>query len=171
METPEWKKQSRLSKKKVTLWLEEATYWEIKRDAKLKRISQQMIMEAILVDRFSPDSMADRDALLIRRINIFDKRLKSVERLQEVAIEAIGLFVRVYYLHQSEIPQNQLDDAIARATPRYEKYLKSLASSINKQSGLLNHLSKECVLGREDFNPKQNAEKSEERQNLNAEQK
>ena len=130
-------------KRKVTFLLTGKVLENVQAEALRRKVTQQDIYEAAVNERYTTERLEDRDALIIRRLNVIDSRLATLQRILEVVCEVNALYVRMWLSSTPDIPEEQRAAAARHGRQRYERYLSSLSESLNTGKGILTDLFKD----------------------------
>ncbi len=119
-----------LSTVKVTLRISKGVADRIRDEAKQRRVTQQSIIMSALRDRYDPDSLLAKDAMVADRLSRVDRQLRAVVDSCKVIAESQAFFVRMWLTSNAEVPANQRERAVASAKIRYEKYVKAVTNAL-----------------------------------------
>lgn len=120
-------RSSRLTRLKITIWVDKDVAVKVKEEAKQRNVTQQAVIESTLFDRYSQESEVARDELLMRRLSRIDNSIKKVEKQQELSAEAFALFMRMWLTSTNEVPEADRERAVQNGKVRYDRYLDRLA--------------------------------------------
>ncbi len=144
-------KQEKLSIK-WGFWFKKPVIEKVKKTARERGVSQQKIVEAALTTFLDGKQEEDFQALLARRLNRLDNRVKVLSRQHEIFVESFALYLRMWMASNAEIPENQKEAAFIRGQERFEKFLSNLAKRMTVGKSFFLDLPQEIVLTQEAFN-------------------
>ena len=136
-------------KQRIHVWLPVGTVVRLQQEALEREVPMCRIVEASLARRYEPLSDEDKDALLARRLNRIDIKLRALERQLEINAECLALYVRMWLSSAPEVPENQRDAAYMKGQARYDRYIKSVSKRLQLGQSVFTDLPREVVL-RED---------------------
>lgn len=110
--------------------------------ATLKGLSKSSIVAAALSTYLSPDT-ADRQAMMLRRLERLTKHVERVERDQTILIETVGLFIRHSLSVTAPIAESHQDAARAQGRLRFTQFIEQLARHLQRGGSLLHDLNRE----------------------------
>ena len=115
----------------------------VEAEALEKGISYRDIIESAIKERYEPSRQPSRDAVIARRLNRIDNRIKVVERQQEILMEYLGLFIRMWFMANDEIPPDKRKKAFEQSSRRFEALTVKVEEQINTGKALISSLPKE----------------------------
>jgi hypothetical protein len=98
----------------------------------------------------SPDEADKKEAALARRLDRIDRRLKAMDKEQEVLAETLALYIRTYLSSSVELPEDQKQAAFAQAKRRWNKFLEIISERVGGGQTLFTDLPEKVFLP-EDF--------------------
>ena len=108
-----------------------------------RRVSKSQIVEAAVASFLSPDGPDQAEAAIVRRLDRLTRVLERLERDQEIAGEALALFVRFWLTTTPPLPDEAQSAAKATGKERYGGFVKTLARRLEKGSTLTRELSRD----------------------------
>ena len=96
-------------------------------------VTKTGIIQAALDEYLFPKGEDKRDAEIGRHLNRVERRVKSIERGNEILGETISIFIRAWLTNTMEVPLSQKEAAEAQVGRRYRNFLNVLAERL--QSG------------------------------------
>lgn len=143
-------KQEKLSIK-WGIWFKKSMIERVRKIASERRVSQQKIVEAALETFLDGKKEEDFQALLARRLNSLDNRVKVLSRQQEIFVETFALYLRMWLASNAEIPEGQKETAFLRGQERFEKFLTNLTKRISNGKSFFLDLPQEVTVTNESF--------------------
>ena len=101
-----------------------------------RRLSQALVVEAALESFLSPDGAEQLEAALSRRLDRLSRQADRIERICEMILEALGLFVRFWLANTLALPESALAAQQAKGRERYENFLAALGRRLAKGASL-----------------------------------
>lgn len=130
----------RRGKKRIGVWLEPGLLKELSIEAKDKSVTRQSIMEGALRNFINRVPREDFQALLLRRMNRQDTKLKRIESRLEILAESFAMYLRMWLVVTPEVPESQKEASIMQARERYDRYLKALGKKLRTGESLFTEL-------------------------------
>lgn len=96
-------------------------------------VTKTQIIQAALNEYLYPEGTDKRDAEIARHLRRLERRLKNVERGNEILGETLSLYIRAWLTNTAEVPESQKEAAISQGGRRYRNFLDGLA--LRLQSG------------------------------------
>ena len=115
----------------------------VEAEASEKGISFRDIIESAISERYEPRRQPSRDAVIARRLNRIDNRIKVVERQQEILMEYLGFFIRMWFMANDEIQNEKRRKAFEKSTRRFESLTEKVEQQLNTGKALFSSLPKE----------------------------
>lgn len=138
-------RQVRAEKSKVTAWLPRSLINEMKKLCRERSVSQQSLIESAIGTFVSPESVIDREAILIRRLNQMDSRLKSHQQSIDILAECFAQYVRIWMFNTSEVqagPKGINEEmAIIQAKERFKRYITTVTKRLKAGESIYSDVS------------------------------
>ena len=106
---------SRRKKRKTTIYLDPDVEKTLADFAARRDRSQSMIAEAAIASFLSPDDAERREAIVAKRLDQLDRRMKRVERDVGIAVESLVVFIRFWLATTPALPEPAAQGARAKA--------------------------------------------------------
>ncbi|MGC9419823.1 MAG: ribbon-helix-helix protein, CopG family [Rhodovulum sp.] len=139
-----------MKKEKVTVYLDAGVADDLEALAARRRVPRTQIIEAAVASFLSPDGAEQNEAVLVRRLDRLTRAMERLERDQEIAGEALALFVRFWLTTTPPLPDELHDAAQAKGRERYAGFVETLARRLAKGTTLVKDLSREFRAGADD---------------------
>lgn len=130
------------TRRKVTTWINNSLYEDIRRAARDRNLSQQNVLEGALRLVFSSEEFAEKENRLDRKLDRLDQKLKELERKIEIGAEINVLLFRNFTALTHAIPEEKKELLEAKAQARVDAYLDGLAFDLQKKPAALERLFK-----------------------------
>lgn len=118
-----------------------------------KRVSRKSIIEQALKAFLNPSNEDNRDAMIARRLQRMDQRLKTLGEGNKLLVESLSVWVQISLglmpEPQTEGERREFSDKIKRRFPRYVDLLTEVLAERSK--GLYSYLPKELFAAPSDF--------------------
>ncbi|NVN91830.1 MAG: CopG family transcriptional regulator [Desulfuromonadales bacterium] len=118
---------------------------------KRRGIAKNDIIVRAINEFLFPDGADTKEILLARSLERMEKRLKTIERGNEVLSEALFLFVRIWITSTHELSEEQQKVAKKAAGPRVQKFVTILGERLQSGKSLFDELPKDVFFKSEDF--------------------
>lgn len=118
---------------------------------KRRGVTKTAIIEAAVKDFLSPSDSDKKEALIGRHLSRIERRLKAVERGNEILGEALGLFVRVWLTNTLELPEEQKEVAERAGGRRYSSFVKVLGERLQAGNCLFDEIPREVLIKADEF--------------------
>jgi hypothetical protein len=115
----------------------------VEAEASEKGVSHRQIIESALYDRYEARQQPSRDAIIARRLNRIDNRLKVIEWQDEIVLELLGAYVRMWLMVNEEVPQSERKIAYEQSLRRFEVLTSVVADNIRLGQGMAFCIPKE----------------------------
>ena len=134
----------RQGKTRVSVWIQAELLKELTIEAKDRGITRQSILESALRDRFRPIPREDYEALIARRLNRQDARIKRLEQRVEILAESFAMYLRMWLMSSPEVPEAQREAAVMQARERYDRYLKAVGKKVRTGQTIFTELEEDA---------------------------
>lgn len=131
---------SRAGKCKVTVWLEKSIVENLRAEASTKFVSQQSIIETELRDRYQSTTADDLSGVTERRLNAVDDHLHSLERQLQILVEGFAMFIRMWFLTDRQLSDDEKRCVMPRAIDRYKKCLEYINDRVKNGKSVVAEL-------------------------------
>jgi hypothetical protein len=108
-----------------------------------RRVPKTHIVEAALASFLTPDDAEQREAAITRRLDRMTRALERLERDQEIAGEALALFIRFWLTTTPPIPDDLREAAQAKGKERYSGFVETLGRRLAKGTTLAKEVNRE----------------------------
>ena len=135
----------REGKGRFNIWIERSILDQIRVEARGRSVPMQRIAETVLAERYNPKDKEDQMGLILRRLNLMDERLRTLERLAEVQAELVGVFMRCYFTNTPELPLERKEAAWREAQLRYDRCLVFVAKRLKENQSVFTELPEGVV--------------------------
>lgn len=108
-----------------------------------RRVPKTHIVEAALASFLTPDEADQREAAITRRLDRITRAIERLERDQEIAGEALALFLRYWLASTPPLPDDMRNAAQAQGRDRYRGFVETLARRLGKGVTLAKEVSEE----------------------------
>ncbi|UHD45784.1 CopG family transcriptional regulator [Aureimonas altamirensis] len=109
-----------------------------------------VIAEAAIASFLSPDADERREAAMARRLDQLDRRMTRLERDTGISVETLAVFIRFWITTTPALPEPAAQAARAKASERYETFIKALGRRLAKGPNLLQEISEDLTQAPED---------------------
>ncbi len=120
---------------------------QLEAEANERGISNRQIVESCLAERYDSPRQPSRDAVIARRLNRIDNRLKVIERQEEVIAEYIFMFIKMWLAVTEELPPEKRKASLTKATARFDALTQSISEKLSSGKGVFGGIPKERVAG------------------------
>lgn len=97
-----------------------------------RRVSKSAIVEAALAAYLLPESDAQKESAIGRRLDRLSRQLERLERDQLILTEALALFVRFWLTATPPMPDTLQAAAQAKGRERYADFVQTLGRRLAK---------------------------------------
>ncbi len=134
-----------MKKEQVSVYLDPPLAAGLEDLAARRRLSKSQIAEAALASFLSPDGSDQAEAAIVRRLDRLTRAVERLERDQEIAGEALALFVRFWLTTTPPLPDEQHEAAQAKGRERYGGFVGTLGRRLSKGTTLAREISRHRV--------------------------
>lgn len=106
-------------------------------------VSKSSLVAAALASFFSPDAADQREAALARRLDRLSRQLDKLDRDQNILIETVAIYVRVFLTVSTPVPPVHQDAARAQGKLRYGQFIDQLARHLQRGRSLVREVHEE----------------------------
>jgi hypothetical protein len=106
-------------------------------------VSKSSLVAAALASFLSPDGADQREAALARRLDRLSRQLDKLDRDQNILIETLAIYVRVFLTVSTPVPQSHQDAARAQGKQRYGQFIDQLARHLQRGRSLVREVHEE----------------------------
>lgn len=106
-------------------------------------VSKSSIIAAALSSFLSPDAADQREASIAKRLDRLSRQFDRLERDQNVLIETVALYVRIFLTVSLPVPEGQQDAARAQGRARFAQFIEQLARHIQRGRSLVREIHEE----------------------------
>ena len=127
-------------------------------------VSRTDIIEAAVREFLFPKGSERKEVILGRSLDRIERRVKSIERNQEIIGETLSLFIRAWLTNTLKLPDDQKATAEKGGGRRYRKFLEALATRLQSGRSLFDDLPEDVYFKPEEFFPEGEGEEDHDRQ-------
>ena len=109
-----------------------------------KGVSKSSLTAAALSAFLGSDDGAQRDALLVKRLDRLSRQFDRLERDQHILIETLALYVRYYLTVSLPVPEGQQEAARAQGRLRFTQFVEQLARHLQRGRSLVRDIQPEA---------------------------
>ena len=106
-------------------------------------VSKSSLVAAALASFLSPDAADQREAALARRLDRLSRQLDKLDRDQNILIETLAIYVRVFLTVSTPVPPSHQDAARAQGKLRYGQFIDQLARHLQRGRSLVREVHEE----------------------------
>jgi hypothetical protein len=106
-----------------------------------RRVPKTHIVEAALASFLTSDDADQREAAITRRLDRMTRAIERLERDQEIAGEALALFIRFWLTTSPPIPDDLREATNAKGKERYASFVDTLGRRLAKGATLAKEAS------------------------------
>jgi hypothetical protein len=106
-------------------------------------VSKSSVIAAALSSFLSPDAADQREAAIAKRLDRLSRQFDRLERDQNILIETVSLYVRIFLTVSLPVPEGQQEAARAQGRMRYAQFIEQLARRIQRGRSLLREIDEE----------------------------
>ncbi len=132
-----------MAKIRINVYFEPDLFDQLEATAASRRVPKTHIVEAALASFLTPDEADQREAALVRRLDRMTRAIERFERDQEIAGEALALFIRFWLSAIPPVRDDLREAAMAQGKERYAGFVETLARRLAKGSTLAKELSRD----------------------------
>lgn len=108
-----------------------------------RHVPKTHIVEAALASFLTPYDADQREAAVTRRLDRMTRAIERLERDQEIASEALALFIRFWLTTTPPLPDDLREAAQAKGKERYNGFVETLGRRLAKGTTLAKEVSQE----------------------------
>jgi hypothetical protein len=132
-----------MSRVRLNVYLEAEHADRLAEVAMLKNLSKSSILAAALASFLAVDGTDRREAMLNARLDRLAHQFEKLERDQNILIETVALYVRLYLSVTASLPQSLQEGARAQGKARFEQFTVQLARHLQKGGSLVRDVHRE----------------------------
>ena len=133
-----------MSRARLNIFLEPAHARRLQELAAHRGVSKSALIAAALSAFLaSPETVAQRELTVLRRLDRLSRQFDRLERDQNLLIEALALYVRIYLSLSLPVPEEQQDAARAQGRARYAQFVDQLGRQLQRGRSLARELGEE----------------------------
>lgn len=136
---------SRAKKKKTTIYLDPDVEKTLAEFAARRDRSLSMIAEAAIASFLSPDDAERREAVVAKRLDQLDRRMKRLERDIGIGVESLAVFIRFWLTTTPALPEPAAQAARAKAGERYYAFIAALGRRLAQGPKLMQEISEDVA--------------------------
>ena len=106
-------------------------------------VSKSSIVAAALSSFLSPDAVDQREAAIAKRLDRLSRQFDRLERDQNVLIETVALYVRIFLTVSLPVPEGQQEAARAQGRARFAQFIEQLARHLQRGRSLVREIHEE----------------------------
>ncbi|CAP44967.1 CopG family transcriptional regulator [Bordetella petrii] len=106
-------------------------------------VSKSSLVAAALASFLSPDGADQREAALARRLDKLSRQFDKLDRDQNILIETVAIYVRVFLTISTPVPATHQDAARAQGKLRYGQFIDQLARHLQRGRSLVHEVHEE----------------------------
>lgn len=106
-------------------------------------VSKSSVVAAALSSFLSPDSADRREAALAKRLDRLSRQFDRLERDQNILVETVSLYVRIFLTVSLPVPDGHQEAARAQGRARYAQFIEQLARQIQHGRSLVREVHEE----------------------------
>jgi hypothetical protein len=130
-----------MKKTGLTVYLEPDMMSQLTAFADRKGQPKSLVAEAAIASFLTPDTVEQREAVFVRRLDVITRQLEQLERNQSIAVETLALFIRFWLIVTPSLPESAQAAAQAKGRERYESFLEMLGRRLAKGQSFLREVS------------------------------
>ncbi len=116
-------------------------------------VSRTDIIEAAVKEFLYPKGADRKEAIVGRSLDRIERRVKAIERNQEIIGETLSMFIRSWLTNTLELPEDQKPTAEKAGGRRYKKFLEALSLRLQSGRSLFDDLPEDVFFKPGDFFP------------------
>ena len=120
---------------------------EIKLEARRRRTSGSDIVEAAIKTFLN---QTEHEAVIDHRLDKLQKQLEKMRLEQQILLETMATFVKVYLAHAPEVPETQKQSAEEKGLKRFERFTELIAHAFENET-LFRGVIEEKIMTPKDF--------------------
>ena len=106
-------------------------------------VSKSSVIAAALSSFLSPDAADQREAAIGKRLDRLSRQFDRLERDQNILIETVSLYVRIFLTVSLPVPDGKQEAARAQGRARYAQFIEQLARHIQRGRSLVREIHEE----------------------------
>jgi predicted transcriptional regulator len=130
-------------KRRLSVYLEPAILKQLAEYAARREHSLSLVAEAAIASFLSPDAVERQEAAITKRLDQIDRRMARLEREQNIAVEALAVFIRFWLTTNPPLPEPAQSAARAQAGERYDSFVAALGRRLAKGPKLKDEVSED----------------------------
>lgn len=103
---------------------------ELKLQARLRNTTESLIVESALKTFLG---QTEHQAVIDKRLNKLQKQLDDLAREQQLTLETLATFAKVYLIHTPEIPNSQKEQAEDFGMKRFNKFIQLISKALSSR--------------------------------------
>ncbi len=132
-----------MAKIRLNVYFDPRLFDQLEATANIRRVPMTHIVEAALASFLTPDEADQREAAFVRRLDRMTRSIERFERDQEIAGEALALFIRFWLSAIPPVQDDLREAAMAQGKERYAGFVETLARRLARGSTLAKELSRD----------------------------
>ncbi|MEL6800514.1 MAG: CopG family transcriptional regulator [Pseudomonadota bacterium] len=129
-----------MSKVRLNAYFDPDLFDRLEAMATSRRVPKTHIVEAALASFLTPDDADQREAAISRRLDRMTRTIERLERDQEIAGEALALFVRFWLTTTPRVAEDLREAAQAKGKEQYNRFVETLGRRLAKGTTLSKEL-------------------------------
>ena len=134
---------ARKKKSPVSVYLDPEIMTMLAEFAARRGQSRSMIAEAAIASFLSPDADERREAAVVKRLDLLDRRMTRLERDVGIAVESLAVFIKYWVATTPTLPEPAAQAARAKAGERYDQFVTALGRRLAKGPKLRQEISED----------------------------
>ena len=134
-----------MSRRRLNIFLEPEHARRLEELATMKGLSKSSIIAAALASYLSPDAADQREAAIAKRLDRLTHQFDRLERDQNVLIETLALYVRLYLTISTPVPETHQEAARAQGRARFEQFIEQLGRHLLRGRSLVKDVFEEIA--------------------------
>ena len=107
-------------------------------------VSKSAVMAAALSGYLSPETAERRETRVVQRLDSLSRQFERLERDQNILIETVALYVRVFLTISIPVPDGQQEAARAQGRARYAQFVEQLGRHLQRGRSLVREVHEEA---------------------------
>jgi hypothetical protein len=140
-----------MSRRRLNIFLEPEHARRLEELATMKGLSKSSIIAASLASFLSPDAGDQREAAIAKRLDRLTHQFDRLERDQNVLIETLALYVRLFLTVSTPVPEAHQDAARAQGRARFEQFIEQLGRHLLRGRSLVKEVFEEIAPDQHQF--------------------
>lgn len=121
-----------MNRTRLNIFIEPDHAKQLEAEAAHRGLSKSAVIAAALSSSLSPDAANRREAGLAKRLDRLSRQFDRLERDQNILLETVALYVRVFLTVSIPVPQAQQEAARAQGRARYQQFIEQLGRHLQK---------------------------------------